>query len=205
MDCIACAEMVVERGYPEMRDELSGLRRHVENCRRCKLWERRAKPVFGEGPEDAEIVLVGLGPGYHENLEGRPFIGAAGKLLNELLALAGLKREGVYITNVVKCYLPDNKATDEEIRACAPYLNKQIGIIEPKIIVLLGNVATNYLFNRFGLQLASMRNLHGNIFSVSTLLSQTKLIPMYHPAAALRNSGLKDMVRNDWKNLGARI
>ena len=197
--------MAVKLRYPEMRDELSGLRRQVETCRRCKLWERRNRPVFGEGPEDAEIMLVGLGPGYHENLEGRPFIGAAGKLLNDLLAYAGLKREGVYITNVVKCYLSDNKATDEEIRACTPYLNKQIEIIEPKIIVLLGNVATNYIFNRFGLQLASMRNLHGNIFSVSTLLSQTKMIPMYHPAAALRNPGLKDIVRNDWKNLGESL
>lgn len=197
--------MAVELGYPEMRDELSGLRRQVESCRRCKLWERRNKPVFGEGPEDAEIVLVGLGPGYHENLEGRPFVGAAGKLLNELLALAGLKREDVYITNVVKCYLPDNKATDEEIRACTPYLNKQIEIIKPKTIVLLGNVATNYIFNRFGLQLASMRNLHGKTFSVSTLFLQTKIIPMYHPAAALRNPGLKDVVRNDWKNLGESL
>jgi len=194
--------MVVELGNPEMKDDLLGLGKQVESCRRCRLWEGRYKLVFGEGPEDAEIVLVGLGPGYNENLEGRPFIGAAGKLLNKLLALAGLKREDVYITNVVKCYLPDNKVTDEEIRACTPYLNKQIEIIKPKIIVLLGNVATNYIFNRFGLQPTSMRNLHGKIFSISTLFLQTKIIPMYHPAAALRNPGLKDVVRNDWKNLG---
>ena len=184
-----------------MKDELSELRRQVEYCRRCKLWKTRNKPVFGEGPEDAEIILIGLGPGYHENLEGRPFVGAAGRLLDELLALAGLERGDVYITNTMKCYLPDNKATEEEIKACTPYLDEQVEIIKPKTIILLGNVATRYIFNKFRLQLASMGSLHGKIFSISTLLLQAKIIPMYHPAAALRNPGLKDVVKNDWKNL----
>ena len=181
------------------------LRRRVENCRKCRLWKTRSRPVFGEGPEDAKVVLVGLGPGYHENVEGRPFVGAAGKLLDELLALSGLKRGDIYITNVIKCYLPNNKATEEEIKMCTPYLDKQVEIIKPKIIIPLGNVATRYVFDKFGLQTASMRNLHGKIFSVSTLFLQAKIIPMYHPAAALRNPGLKEVVKNDWKKLGETL
>lgn len=94
-----------------MEDKLLELKHKAEKCRACNLWKNRKKVVFGEGPENAKTMLIGLGPGYFENLEGRPFVGAAGKLLNSLLSLAGLKREKVYIINVVKCYLPDNKVT----------------------------------------------------------------------------------------------
>jgi uracil-DNA glycosylase family 4 len=184
-----------------MRDKLYELRRQVEYCTKCKLWKTRNRPVFGEGSEYAEIMLIGLGPGYHENLEGRPFVGAAGKLLDGLLKLSGLERGDVYITNIMKCYLPENKAKEEEIKACTPYLDDQVEIIKPKVIILLGNVATKYIFNKFRLQLAPMRTLHGKFFSVSTLFLQAKVIPMYHPAAALRNPGLKDIVENDWENL----
>ena len=184
-----------------MKDDLSELNRQVEYCRKCKLWKTRRKPVFGEGPETAKIMLIGLGPGYHENFEGRPFVGAAGKLLSELRALAGLEKGNVYITNVMKCYLPNNRPTEKEIKACTPYLDKQVEIIKPKIIILLGNVANRYIFNKFRLQLAPISNLHGKIFSISTLFVQAKIVSMYHPAAALRNPRLKDAVQNDWKNL----
>jgi len=184
-----------------MEDNLSALNRQVEACRKCELWKTRSKPVFGEGHDTAKIMLVGLGPGYYENLEGRPFVGAAGRFLDELLALAGLERERVYLTNLIKCYLPNNQPTEEEITACTPYLDEQVEIINPKVIIPLGNVANRYVFNKFRLRLASMGNLHGKIFSASTLFSQVKIIPMYHPAAALRNPGLKDVVENDWRHL----
>jgi len=148
---------------------------------------------------------VGLGPGYHENLEGRPFVGAAGKLLDNLLVLSGLKREDVYITNIIKCYLPDNKATDEEIAKCTPYLDKQIALIQPRFIIPLGNVAASYLLRKFGQPIAPMRDMHTKIFFISTLFFQIKIIPMYHPAAALRNPGLKRVVQEDWQKLGALI
>jgi uracil-DNA glycosylase family 4 len=186
-----------------MTNKLTKLERQVETCQKCPLWKKREHPVFGEGPKTATTMLIGLGPGYHENREGRPFVGAAGKFLNELLALAGLKREEVYITNVMKCYLPTNKATDDEIKTCTPYLDKQIEIIKPKRLLLLGNVATKYLLTKFRLPLASMGQLHGTPFSISTLLFRTQIIPMYHPAAALRNPGLKDSLKNDWKQLAA--
>ena len=187
-----------------MEHELAELREQVENCRKCRLWTTRNRPVFGEGSEETEILLVGLGPGYHENLEGRPFVGRAGKLQDKLLELAGKRKKDVYITNIIKCFLPDNKATREEIKACTCYLDRQIAIIKPGVIILLGNVATKYIFDKCGLRLAPMYNLHGKTFSVPTLFSQAKIIPMYHPAAALRNPGLRDVLKNDWKKLYTR-
>lgn len=182
--------------------EFERLREQVENCKRCKLWKGRLNVVFGEGNSKARIMLIGMGPGYHENLQGRPFVGAAGKLLNQLLLSVGLRREEVYIANVIKCYLPDNSPTEEEIEACGPYLDRQIELIKPKVIVTLGNIATQYIFNKFKLPLANMHKLHGKVFSVSNLLIQAKVIPMYHPAAALRNPGLRSVVEDDWKAVG---
>ena len=184
-----------------MNDTLSEMNRRIEVCRKCALWKTRRKPVYGEGFETAKIMVVGLGPGYHENLEGKPFVGAAGKLLDELLALAKLDRKEFYLTNIIKCYLPNNQPTEEEITACTPYLDKQINLINPKTIIPLGNIANNYLFKKFRLPLASIGNLHGKIFSVSTLFSHVTVIPMYHLAAALRNPGLKNVVINDWRKL----
>ena len=184
-----------------METSLSELNRQVASCRKCALWKMRRNPVLAEGSETAEIMLVGLGPGYHENLEEKPFVGAAEKLLDELLTLAGLDRKEIYLTNIIKCYLPNNQPTEEEITACTPYLDEQVEIINPKVIIPLGNVANRYVFNKFRLRLASMGNLHGKIFSASTLFLQVKIIPMYHPAAALRNPGLKDVVENDWRHL----
>jgi len=195
-------EFAVEDSRREILEEL---RREVENCKKCPLWKTRKKPVFGEGPVDAEIMLIGLGPGYHENIEGRPFVGAAGKLLDKLLELAGLDRTEVYITNVMKCYLPENKANEEEIEACTPYLDKQIEIIQPRIMVALGNVAAEYLFKKFGLKRQSMGKIHGKIYRVSSLILQAEIIPMYHPASALRNPPLRTVLMEDWRKLGEHL
>ena len=182
----------------ELLDEL---RKEVENCRKCDLWKTRRKPVFGEGPADAEIMLVGLGPGRQEDLQGRPFVGAAGKFLNQLLSEAGLRREEVYITNVMKCFLPENKATGEQVEACTPYLDRQIEIIEPKLIIALGNLAVTYLFGRFGLKAEPMEKIHGRLYEISTLTYSGYIIPMYHPASALRNPSLRDKLLEDWRML----
>ena len=180
---------------------LDKLRKEVENCRKCDLWKTRRKPVFGEGPADAEIMLVGLGPGRQEDLQGRPFVGAAGKFLNQLLSEAGLRREEVYITNVMKCFLPENKATGEQVEACTPYLDRQIEIIEPKLIIALGNLAVTYLFGRFGLKAEPMEKIHGRLYEISTLTYSGYIIPMYHPASALRNPSLRDRLVEDWRML----
>jgi len=181
--------------------KLKEIEREIKLCKKCPLHRTRKLPVPGEGNVETKVVLIGLGPGYHENLQGKPFVGAAGKFLDELLQLTGLSRKEVYITNIIKCYLPDNNPTQEEIKTCTTYLDRQIEIIKPSIILTLGNVATSYIFQKFGLKLESMRKIHGTIFQISNLLLQAKIIPMYHPAAALYNPGMKDILRTDWENL----
>ena len=185
----------------QIKTDLLKLKEQVENCKKCDLWKGRNKAVFGEGYESAEVMLIGLGPGYNEDQQGRPFVGAAGKLLDKLLALAGLKREEVYIANVIKSYLPDNKPKKEQIAACTPYLDKQVEIIKPKTIVLLGNVAVKYIFEKFKLPKAPMRDIHVKPFSVASLFLKAKVIPMYHPAAALRNPGLRSTIEEDWEKI----
>jgi DNA polymerase len=188
-----------------MENRLEKLGLKVEKCQKCELWKTRNKSVFGEGPENAKILLIGLGPGYYENQKGIPFVGLAGQYLNKLLKLAGWKRKDVYITNIMKSYLPENRATTKQIQACTPFLDKQIDIIGPELIILLGNVATEYIFKKYGLSLSSMSNLHGRIFSVSSLFRIIKIVPMYHPAAALRNPSLRDTIANDWKAIPKKI
>ncbi|MCD6402982.1 MAG: uracil-DNA glycosylase [Candidatus Aenigmarchaeota archaeon] len=176
----------------------------IKVCKKCSLWKTRKNPVLGEGDPNSKIMLIGLGPGKQEDAEGRPFVGAAGKFLNKLLKLAGMKREGVYITNVMKCFLPQNKVAEEQIRACSPYLERQIEIIKPRVIITLGNVATDFIFEKFGLQKHkhSISKIHAQIFKVSTLVGELTIIPMYHPATALYNPGLKETLREDWMKVG---
>ncbi len=185
--------------------DLPTLRRQVETCQSCPLHKTRRRPVFGEGPVNAPVVFVGLGPGYHENMEGRPFVGAAGQLLDDLLTLADLRRGDVYITNIIKCYLPTNQATDDEVAACTPYLDTQLALIQPRVIIPLGNVAAHYLLQKFGQPLAPMRDLHARPLLITTLFRHLTVIPMYHPAAALRNPGLKQVVWADWQKLRALL
>jgi DNA polymerase len=184
---------------------LEKLRKEVEYCRRCVLWRARNKPVFGEGPADAEVMIVGLGPGRQEDLQGRPFVGAAGKFLDQLLAEAGLNRSQIYITNVVKCFLPENRATEDQVKSCTPYLDQQIEIIQPRLVIALGNVAACYLLGKFDLRCESMERIHGKIHEVSSLTLRLRIVPMYHPASALRNPGLRSKLVEDWRELGKVI
>lgn len=181
--------------------KLKEIENEVKNCRKCPLYKTRKFPVAGEGNPDAKVLLIGLGPGYNENLQGKPFVGAAGKFLDELLELAKLKREEVFITNIMKCYLPSNVAKEEEIKVCTFYLERQIQIIKPKVIITLGNVATSFIFNKFGLKVQNIGKIHGNRFRVRNLFLQAEIIPMYHPAAALYNAGMKEVLRKDWKRI----
>ncbi len=182
-------------------EELKEIENEIRKCSKCPLSKTRKLPVSGEGNADAKVILVGLGPGHNEDLQGRPFVGSAGKFLDELLELARLQRKEVYITNVVKCYPPGNAPTEEEIGTCSPYLDRQIEIIKPKIIITLGNIATNYIFKKSGLKSQNMGGIHGKIFQINNLFFQVKIIPMYHPASALYNSEMKEVLREDWKNL----
>ncbi len=165
----------------------------VATCTRCMLHHSRKNAVPGEGPVDSEIVFIGEGPGFHENEQGRPFVGAAGKFLEELLAIIGMRREQVFIGNVVKCRPPNNRdPLPEELAACSDYLERQIQAINPKVIVTLGR----YSMARF-LPNAKISQIHGKPFHIRGRL----IIPMYHPAAALHQPSLKPSVVRDFATL----
>ncbi|HEX9595482.1 MAG TPA: uracil-DNA glycosylase [Anaerolineales bacterium] len=162
-------------------------------CTRCELHYSRKQAVPGEGPAGAEIMFIGEGPGFHENEQGRPFVGAAGKFLEELLASISLTREQVYITNVVKCRPPGNRDPQhEELQACSSYLERQIQAINPKMIVTLGR----FSMARF-LPNAKISQVHGQAVRVRGRL----VVPMYHPAAALHQPSLRSVVEADFAQL----
>ena len=169
--------------------ELTELYEEIRNCHKCILSEGRTHAVPGEGPEDAEILFIGEGPGFHEDRQGRPFVGAAGKYLEELLATIGLSREQVYIANVVKCRPPGNRDPQpEEIEACRPYLDKQIELVRPHLIVTLGRFSMQRYFPG-----ASISRIHGQPKRVGSVI----YYPMFHPAAALHQPRWRSLVEED--------
>lgn len=172
---------------------LAEVSRQVAVCQKCTLHHSRKNAVPGEGPPTAEIMCIGEGPGFYENEQGRPFVGQAGKFLEELLASAGLRRAEVFITNVVKCRPPSNRdPLPDELSACSEYLEKQIEAINPRIIVTLGRFSmARYLPN------ARISEIHGQ----PTTRSGRVIIPMYHPAAALHQPSLKKTVEEDFRKL----
>ena len=173
--------------------ELEALAKEIRTCPKCRLAQTRTKAVPGEGPEDADIMFIGEAPGFHEDRQGRPFVGASGNLLEEMLAGIGLSRQQVYITNVVKCRPPNNRdPRTDEIETCHPYLERQIELIRPKIIVTLG---------RFSMQLyfpgQSITRIHGQVKRGA----HVAYVPMFHPAAALRNPTWMDELKQDFAKL----
>lgn len=150
----------------------------IKDCRKCPLAKGRTQVVFGVGSENADLMFIGEAPGYYEDQQGEPFVGAAGQLLDKLLASIGLTRNEVYIANIIKCRPPQNRdPLPEEVEACKPYLYKQIEMIAPKIICTLGNHATRVLLNKN----VSISRVHGRKFGGNNYY----IFPIYHPAAAL--------------------
>ena len=165
----------------------------ISNCTKCPLHRTRTCAVPGEGPPDARIVMIGEAPGRNEDAQGRPFVGAAGKLLDELLPTAGLQRSDVYITNVLKCRPPANRdPLPEEIATCAPHLNTQLRLIQPELIITLGAFSLNHYFPKetVGKARGQLRNCGG-----------TYIYPVMHPAAALRRREFRDHVTADFQNI----
>ncbi len=161
-------------------------------------------PVIGEGDHDARIMFIGEAPGKNEAATGRPFVGASGKILNELLESVSIAREKVYITNIVKDRPPQNRdPLPEEIDIYAPFLDRQIDIIQPAVIATLGRFAMIYSMKKFGLeaQLEPISKLHGREFTVQASYGPITLLPLYHPAVAVYNSTTKDMLKEDFKIL----
>jgi DNA polymerase len=178
-------------------EELKVIASEVNVCKKCKLHSGRKKAVPGEGPAHADIMFIGEGPGFHENEQGRPFVGAAGKFLEELLGYIGMKREQVFIGNVVKCRPPGNRDPDpDELQACSDYLDRQIKAINPKVIVTLGRYSMDRFFPG-----AKISSIHGQARKVEGRL----VVAMFHPAAALHQPALKQSVIEDFKKLPALI
>lgn len=184
--------------------ELIILRKEIEGCRKCGLWKSRTNIVFGEGGVDARIMMISEAPGYNEDKTGRPFCGAAGKVLDELLESINLKREDIYIANILKDRPQNNRDPKlEEIKACTPYLERQIEIIKPKIICSLGNFSTAFILEKYGLksQIQGISKIHGKVFEVKSLFQSIKIIPFYHPAAATYNPNMKEVLKKDFQIL----
>lgn len=183
-------------------DEMASIEQNVKACKNCELHKTRTNPVVGTGSLSARILFVGEAPGYYEDMQGEPFVGKAGKILDELLASVELQRNEVYIANVLKCRPPGNRnPASEEIRACTPYLDAQLEIIQPEIIATLGNFSLAYTFDKFGLQKDKISKIHGKVFTVSTIAGIKKIIPLYHPAVATYNPSMKGTLIEDFKVL----
>ncbi len=175
------------------------LRKQIEKCRRCPLYRTRTHTVPGEGDVDAQIMFIGEAPGANEDKRGKPFVGRAGEILNELLAFVALKREDVFICNILKCRPPGNRdPLENEIKACIGSLDIQLKIIEPKIIATLGRFASQYIFQKFSLGNMSISQAHGRVFDVDTPFGKKKIIPLYHPAVATYNPSKKQDLLKDF-------
>lgn len=178
----------------------------VKACRKCGLWKGRKNAVPGEGNLDATVMFIGEAPGYWEDVKGRPFVGAAGKFLDELLSRGGFSRGEVYITNVVKCRPPGNRdPLPGEIETCTPYLNRQISIIKPKFIVTLGRHAASYILPKAGFETEGITKIHGRVYEANIFGFKVVIIPMYHPAAALYNAKYRDALNRDFQLLRLEI
>lgn len=179
----------------EKEARLNELCDSLKDCRRCGLSEGRTNVVFGSGSADADVVFVGEAPGYHEDLKAEPFVGAAGKFLEELLKdILGLRREDVFIANVIKCRPPENRdPTAIEIETCKPFLMEQLEIIQPVTICTLGNFATKTLSGK--------REGITRLRRKPVQVGRSFVFPIYHPAAALHRGDLYDEVRGDFKAL----
>jgi len=174
-------------------ETLAQIANDVSICKNCALHEGRKKSVPGEGPANAEIMFIGEGPGFHENEQGRPFVGAAGKFLEQLLAQAGVTRADVFIGNVVKCRPPGNRdPLPEELAACDVHLEAQIQAINPSIIVTLGRFSMNKFIPG-----AKISSIHGQMQKIG----ERFVIPMFHPAAALHQAALKPSILADFAKL----
>ncbi|MBE6463810.1 MAG: uracil-DNA glycosylase [Eggerthellaceae bacterium] len=174
---------------------LPDIEAQAAQCRRCPLCDGRTQTVFGTGNPNARVLFIGEAPGKNEDLQGEPFVGAAGKYLDELLGIAGLKREEVYIANVLKCRPPGNRnPRPEEIEACAPFLREQTRTIDPEFIVTLGNFATKFVLKTE----IGITRLHGTLQQAGKF----KVFPIFHPAAALYDGSKRIALEDDFTTLG---
>ncbi len=178
----------------EWQAEWDRLIKRILNCTFCPLYRGRTQAVPGEGNRKAELMFVGEAPGRDEDLQGRPFVGRAGQLLTKIIQAMGFEREQVYIANVIKCRPPENRTPKpDEVKACSPYLIKQIELVRPKVIVALGKVAAEFLLQTN----KSMSELRGNFGEYNGI----PVMPTFHPSYLVRNEGNKEIKRMVWEDM----
>jgi uracil-DNA glycosylase family 4 len=188
------AEDVPEKGTQPEIPTLADVRKELGDCKRCKLHRTRKTIVFGEGNQEAALMFIGEGPGYDEDVQGRPFVGKAGQLLTKIIESINLSREEVYIANIIKCRPPQNRNPEpDEIESCNPFLMKQIRVIQPKIICALGTFSAQTLLKTD----TKITALRGKLYDLEGI----KVIPTYHPAFLLRNPDRKKEVWEDMKKI----
>ena len=190
-------------GSPEdRRKRLVEIYKEASICTKCPLSETRTNVVFGAGNSDADLMFVGEAPGYHEDQQGKPFVGQAGKLLDKLLAGIGLERDQVYVANVLKCRPPGNRDPQpDEIEACESHLFRQISLIEPKVVATLGNFATKLLSGKP----TGITRVHGAEQETRLGGRRVLLYPLYHPAAALYTPAMLKVLEEDFARLPAML
>jgi len=172
----------------------------VLNCNKCELWLYRKNPVTGQGSLNAPIVFIGEAPGRNEDINGLPFVGSAGRILDELLKENGISRKEVYITNIVKCRPPRNRAPKtSEVKSCSHFLERQLRIIQPKIVVTLGRHSTAHILSEAGVEDDNISSVHGRKFTTELFGMKFTLIPVFHPAAALYNPKYKTALEKDFQ------
>jgi len=182
--------------------ELSAFATDVAGCTKCRLAQGRTQVVFGVGDPNADLMFVGEAPGYHEDQQGKPFVGQAGKLLDKLLAAIGLARDQVYVANVLKCRPPGNRDPQpDEIEACESHLFRQISLIEPKVVATLGNFATKLLSGKP----TGITRVHGAEQETRLGGRRVLLYPLYHPAAALYTPAMLKVLEDDFARLPALL
>jgi len=192
------SEMKPEKPTRSQVLTLEEVRKELGDCKRCKLHQTRRTIVFGEGNEKATLMFIGEGPGYDEDVQGRPFVGKAGQLLTKIIQSINLQREEVYIANIIKCRPPQNRNPEpDEIQSCNPFLQKQIQVIQPKIICALGAFSAQTLLKTE----TKITALRGKFYDLEGI----KVIPTYHPAFLLRNPDKKREVWEDMKKIAEWI
>ena len=176
--------------------DLGALREHIGDCRRCALADTRTRLVFGSGDPHARLMFIGEAPGKNEDLTGEPFVGAAGRLLDELLDSIGLARSQVFIANMVKCRPPGNRDPEElEIGTCSPFLARQIDLVDPVVIATLGRFATHFVLQTS----VPITALRGRLYRVN----DRRVVPVFHPAAALYDGSKRSVLQDDFRRLRA--
>jgi DNA polymerase len=197
-EAIAAERGASGRPAAERRDDLVALYRTLRDCHDCPLAAGRTNLVFGSGDADADLMFVGEAPGFHEDQQGRPFVGRAGVLLDELLAEIDLSRDEVFVGNVLKCRPPGNRdPLPEEVEECTPHLHRQIELIEPRVICTLGNFATKLLTG----SPRGITSVRGRPQDREISGRSVRLYPILHPAAALRSTAVKQQLRDDFHRL----